>query len=141
VVHQWEIATGKRVRTLDAKALWSYNAGQAVDFGGVRSLAMSPDGKQHACAGLHKAENPLGAVHEPLVRADWESRAAPAGQLRPGGQKSVAWRAFFPPKDSSSAERVGRGGHLLFWNRRQDKPVPRVRFATPSANSTPSRRV
>ena len=41
----WEVATGKEVRTFDAKPLHTYEGGQQVDFGGVRALAISPDGK------------------------------------------------------------------------------------------------
>src|ERR1043166_1263616 len=94
-VHQWEGATGKRVRSFDAKALHSYNQGQAVDFGGVRSMSFSPDGKHLSCSGLMKAENPLGAVHEPLVlRFDWESAKLLVSHTM-AGMKGVAWRARF----------------------------------------------
>ena len=121
-VHQWETATGKRVRTFDAKALHSYNAGQAVDFGGVRSLSVSPDGKHLACSGLMKAENPLGAVHEPLVlRFEWESAKLVASHTM-AGLKGVAWRARFHPEGFlMGGSGGGGGGHLLFWNL-EEKP-------------------
>ncbi|MBI3855179.1 MAG: WD40 repeat domain-containing protein [Planctomycetes bacterium] len=121
-VHQWDLATGERVRSFDAKPLWSYNAGQGVDFGGVRSLSMSPDGKHLACSGLHKAENPLGAVHEPLVlRFEWETGKLLVSHTL-AGQKSVAWRARFHPEGFLiGGSGGGAGGHLLFWNQ-EDKP-------------------
>ena len=75
VLKQWDVATGKEVRTFDAKPLHTYEGGQQVDFGGIRALAVSPDGKWLAAGGLYKASNPLGAVHEPLVLLfDWESQ-------------------------------------------------------------------
>jgi WD40 repeat protein len=122
LIHQWETSTGERVRTFDAKALWSYNAGQGVDFGGVRSLAMSPDGKHLCGSGLYKAENPLGAVHEPLVlRFDWESGKLLVSHTL-AGQKSVAWRALFHPEGFLiGGTGGGAGGHLIFWNQ-EDKP-------------------
>ncbi len=59
-VRQWDTAAGTELKKLDAAALYSYNGGQGVDFGGVRSLAVSADGKFIAAGGLHKASNPLG---------------------------------------------------------------------------------
>src|SRR5688572_2993075 len=45
VLKQWEVATGKETRAFDAKPLHTYEGGQQVDFGGIRGLAVSPDGK------------------------------------------------------------------------------------------------
>jgi WD40 repeat protein len=121
-VHQWEVATGKLIRTFDATALWSYNAGQGVDYGGVRSIAFSPDGQQVAFSGLHNASNPLGAVNDPLVlRFSWEKaeklRAHVAGDV-----KGVAWRACFHPQGFLMAASGGSGGGwLLFWNADTDQ--------------------
>ncbi|MEZ6091545.1 MAG: hypothetical protein R3C05_26730 [Pirellulaceae bacterium] len=42
---QWKIADGAQVRTFDATALHSYNGGQQVDFGGIRAICVSADGK------------------------------------------------------------------------------------------------
>src|SRR5947207_6908689 len=122
LVHQWETATGKRVRTFDAKSLWSFNKGQYVDFGGARSLSMSPDGKQLSCSGLFKAENPLGMVHEPLVlRFEWETAKLLVSHTM-AGLKAVAWRARFPPEGFLIGGTRGTGGgHLLFWNQ-EGKP-------------------
>ncbi len=121
-VHQWEVATGLLAGVFDAKPLHSYNAGQAVDFGGVRGLSLSLDGKHLACSGLCKAENPLGAVHEPIVlRFDWESAKLVASHVSPG-LKGVAWRARFHPDGFLiGGSGGGGGGHLLFWNL-EEKP-------------------
>ena len=128
-VHQWEVATGKKARSFDAKALHSYNAGQAVDLGGVRSLSISPDGKHLSCSGLFKAENPLGAVHEPLVlRFEWETAKLLVSHTV-AGQKSVAWRARFHPEGFLiGGSGGGAGGHLIFWNL-EDKPFHTLKLA------------
>jgi len=122
-IHQWEAATGKKVRSFDAKALWKYDASQGVDFGGVRSLSLSPDGKHLTASGLYKAENPLGAVHEPLVlRFEWETAKLLTSHTV-AGQKSVAWRARFHPEGFLMCGSGGSaGGHLIFWNAGEDKP-------------------
>ena len=131
VVHQWEVASGKLVRSFDAKALHSYNGGQYVDFGGVRSLALSGDGKHLACSGLHNASNPLGAVHDPLVlRFDWESQTLVQSHIA-ADVKGIAWRSLFHRDGYLVAVSGGStGGVILFFNAGQDKEYHR--FALPS---------
>src|SRR6185437_13782127 len=57
IVFQWDVANGSLVRKFEAKDLHSYNGGQQVHFGGVRTMALSLDGKFLACGGLYKGEN------------------------------------------------------------------------------------
>jgi len=121
-IHQWEVATGKRVRTFDAKALNTYNGGQQVDYGGVRGLTVSPDRKHLACAGLHKATNPLGAISQPLyLRFDWESGELLKSHVA-DGVEGIGWRAFFHPEGFLLGCAGGKsGGFLLFWNGEEDQ--------------------
>jgi WD40 repeat protein len=121
-VHQWELASGKLLRTFDATALWSYNGGQGVDYGGVRTLALSPDKTQLACGGLHQASNPLGAVNEPLVlRFDWTSGEKVKSHIA-ADVKGVAWRALFHPQGFLMGANGGSGGGwLMFWNAADDQ--------------------
>ena len=82
-INEWDLASGKRSASFDAKPLHTYDRGQQVDFGGVRGLAISADGGSVAGGGLHKATNPLGAVHEPIALVfEGKSRncADPAGR-------------------------------------------------------------
>ncbi|MCH8923974.1 MAG: hypothetical protein IIA67_12600, partial [Planctomycetes bacterium] len=98
-IRQWEIATGKQIRTLDAKALHTYSGGQQVHYGGVRSMSVSPDParKYLAASGLYKATNPLGAVNEPIVLLfDWKT-GKKVHTFVTSGVKGTAWRTVFHP--------------------------------------------
>lgn len=116
VLKQWDVNAGKETRSFDAKALTSYNGGQQVDFGGVRALALSPDDKYLAAGGLHKATNPLGAVHEPLsLLFDWQSQKLVSSQVADGA-KGVIWRSLFLNESLLMAVSGGTSGGLLcFW--------------------------
>jgi len=121
-IRQWEIATGKEIRKFEAKDLHTYNGGQRVHYGGVRSLALSPDGKHLIAGGLYKGTNPLGAVNEPLVmRFDWASQKVLKKHIT-DGVKGVIWRTLFHPEGFVIGASGGSGGgYLLFWEADKDK--------------------
>ena len=126
---QWEVATGKAVRKFEAKDLHTYNGGQGVHYGGIRSIALSPDGKHLACAGLTKATNPLGAVNEPMiVRFEWDSQKIVKKHVL-SGVKGILWRAFFHPEGHLIGCSGGSGGGFLgFWKADQDKEVHKLKL-------------
>jgi WD40 repeat protein len=117
VVVQWDIRPGKEARRFDASKLYAYNGGQQVDYGGVRDLALSRDGRYLACSGLIEASNPLGAVSNPaVVLLDWQE-GKELLLLRPKEDiKGVAWGVRFHPDGFLVAASGGTGGgFLLFW--------------------------
>jgi WD40 repeat protein len=120
-VHQWDVSTGAIVRKFDAGSLHSYNDGQAVHFGGVRCMAFNRDAKLLACGGLHKATNPLGAVHEPLVVVfDWDAGTVVRSQVT-AEYAGVAWRLIYHPDGYLLGVAGGSGGGvLLFWKPEED---------------------
>lgn len=132
VVKQWNSASGEAVRTFDAKPLHTYEGGQQVDFGGVRTLAVSADGKYLAAGGLHKATNPLGAVHEPLAMLwEWESQKLLQSHIAEGITGGVLWRTtFLADQTLMGASGGSSGGFLLFWQ--NDKVMDFHRFRLPS---------
>lgn len=130
-VKQWDVPAAALARSFDAKMLHSFNGGQQVDFGGVRSMAISPDGKYLACGGLYKAENPLGAVLEPLVLLfEWESQKLVQQHIAEG-LKGPIWRVVYLPDGTLVG---GCGGsaakHILFWKSDSNKEFHK--FDTPS---------
>ena len=127
-IRQWDLATGNLLGTFDAKPLHTYEGGQQVDFGGVRGLAITPDGKTIAAGGLHKATNPLGAVHEPLVLLfDGESRKNTKKQLTDGIPGGVLWRLRYLADGTLLGGSGGTtGGLLLFWKDDAEKDYHRL---------------
>src|SRR5579875_1913505 len=127
-IRQWDLASGKAIGTFDAKALHTYEAGQQVDFGGVRGLAVSPDGLFIAAGGLHKATNPLGAVHEPIVLVfESKTRKLMRTLLTDGITGGVLWRLRYLADGSLLGACGGTsGGFLLFWKAGADKDHHRL---------------
>lgn len=130
----WDHRPGKEGRRLDAGQLCSYNAaGQEVDYGGVRDLTLSHDGKFLACGGLIEATNPLGAVNTPAVVVfDWVGGKI-VRVLRPKGDlKGVISGLRYHPTGfllASVHSNTGQG-HLLFW--KTDAPTEFFRLDLPS---------
>jgi WD40 repeat protein len=131
VVH-WEIATRKEVRRLDAGKLYKYEAGQAVDYGGVRDISLSVDGKLLACSGLIEASNPLGAVSNPaVVLFDFETGEEVILQRPKADLKGVGWGVRFHPDGFLVMASGGTGGgNLLFF--RPGEPNEFATFKLPN---------
>jgi WD40 repeat protein len=122
-LRQWELSSIKEVRSFDAKALHSYNGGQQVDFGGIRGIDVSPDLKYLAAGGLHNASNPLGSVHEPLVRLfEWDKPENVISQVAEGIPGGVIWRLRYLADGTLMGASGGTsGGLLLFWKAGEEK--------------------
>jgi len=109
--------------SFEAKPLHTYEGGQMVDFGGVRCLAVRPSSDQFAAGGLHKASNPLGAVHEPLaLRFAMEGGQVLKSHVSEGITGGGLWRVQWLSDGTLMGVSGGSsGGFLIFWNDQQDK--------------------
>jgi len=118
--------------SFDAKPLHTYEGGQMVDFGGVRCLAVRPASDQIAAGGLHKATNPLGAVHEPLaLRFAVEGAQLLKSHITEGITGGGLWRVQWLSDGTLMGVSGGSsGGFLIFWNDQQDKDI--FRFQLPA---------
>ncbi len=67
MVHQWSVATGSVLRTLDASALHERKENYLADVGGVRRMAISPDGNLLACSGMTEANGNTFCVGKAAV--------------------------------------------------------------------------
>ena len=96
VVYLWNVSQEQSLAKLDAAPLHSFNDGQKVNFGGVRSLAVNSNMTEIVAGGLHKATNPLGAVHEPFALrfslADHALKNSHSAEGIPGGS---LWRVQY----------------------------------------------
>ncbi|MGE3819698.1 MAG: WD40 repeat domain-containing protein [Isosphaeraceae bacterium] len=128
----WDHRPGKEGRRLDAGKLYKYEGGQGVDYGGVRDLALSPDGTYLACAGLVEASNPLGAVSNPAILIfDWRT-----GQefklIRPkDDSKGVMWGLRYHPDGFLIGASGGTSGGRL-WFFKPEGPNEFHKFALPN---------
>jgi len=128
VIRQSDVATGAEVRTFDAKPLHTYEGGQQVDYGGVRSMAFSPDNKLLAAGGLHKASNPLGAVNEPLVLLfNWETAKLERQQIAEGITQGAICRLRWLANGNLMGVSSGiQGTFMCFWTPDADKDFFRM---------------
>ena len=127
-IHVWKLEDRSLVRTLDGATLYNPNKGQNAEFGGVRSLAVSPSGNEVFAAGTHKGSNPFGAVHEPLLlRFNWSDGALTKSHACDGIPGGLLYRAAALSDTIVTAVSGGSsGGILLFFNATQDKEIHRA---------------
>jgi len=120
-IHVWKLEDRSLIRTLDGATLYNPNKGQNAEFGGVRSLAISPSGNEVFAAGTHKGSNPFGAVHEPLLlRFNWADGALTKSHVCDGIPGGLLYRVGALNDATVTAVSGGSsGGILLFFNATQ----------------------
>ena len=129
-IHVWNLVDRKLERTIDASPLYAENKGQQAEFGGVRALGLNVDRGELAAGGTHKATNPFGAVHEPLVlRLNWADGALKKSHACDGITGGLIWRVQWL-KDGTAIGVSGgsSGGFLLFFKDNQEKEVHRFKL-------------
>jgi len=113
---QWDLATYKEARRLDASKLAIYFASQGVDYGGVRDLSLSADGAYLVGCGLIEASNPLGAVSNPAnVVLDWKEGKLLQLQRPKEDIKGVAWGVRCHASDFIVMVSGGTSGGFLWF--------------------------
>jgi WD40 repeat protein len=130
-LRQWDVPAGRTVRTFDAKALHTYEPGQRVNYGGVRTMALTADGLDLVAGGLFRASNPLGAVNESLVlRFLWSNQKQLRQHVMPG-VPGLVWRVIAHPEGFLIGGCGGTsGGFVTFWKGDADNDF--FRFQLPA---------
>ncbi|MDA1165042.1 MAG: hypothetical protein O3B13_18245 [Planctomycetota bacterium] len=113
----WDVATGRQLRTWQAESLQKYDKTFIATIGGFRGMAFSPDGKYLACSGITNVTNAFAGIGNPsIVVFDWETGKQQIEHLSKAKLTGVGWGVAF----HSDGTRIGvsggnSGGYLLFW--------------------------
>lgn len=113
----WDVKTGKQVRTWTADSLQIYDKTFKAVIGGFRGLAFSPDGKLLAGSGITKVSNAFAGVGNPsVVVFNWENAKQQVEHLSKAKLRGVGWgTAIHPDGTRIAVSGGGGGGFLLFW--------------------------
>ena len=129
-IHIWNVADRKLERSIDATPLYAENKGQSAEFGGVRALALNIERSELIAGGTHKATNPFGAVHEPLIlRLNWADGVLKKSHACDGITGGLVWRVQWLQDGTAVGVSGGStGGILLFFNDTQEKEIHRFKL-------------
>ena len=129
-LHIWNVADRKLERSMDATPLYAENKGQSAEFGGVRAMALNIERSELIAGGTHKATNPFGAVHEPLIlRINWADGVLKKSHACEGITGGLVWRVQWLQDGTAVGVSGGSsGGILLYFNDTQEKEIHRFKL-------------
>jgi WD domain, G-beta repeat len=132
VIKGWKMATGELAMNWEAAQLYSPNAGQGAEYGGIRSMSLDYAKQQLTCGGLHNGANPFGAIQEPLVVVvDLTTGKTIRTLTGKDAPKVICWRVQRHPDGTTIGGCGGMGGGMvLFW--RDGEETEFHRFALPN---------
>jgi WD40 repeat protein len=125
----WEVATGKQLRTWKAESLVMYDKKFLAFIGGFRGISFSPDGKRLACSGMTNVTNAFAGIGNPsVVVFDWEKGKPQIEQLSKGKLRGAGWGVALHPEGTTIAAVGGQGGYLLFWKPEESEEFHQVKL-------------
>jgi WD40 repeat protein len=129
IIKEWDLETGKELRSLEVKGMWGFDLKFQADMGGARDMRFSPDGKTLAVAGVTEVTNAFAGVAKPMIHLfDWET-AKPGPSFKDDAFKGIAWGVRFHPEKfiiGAGAPQSGAKGMLWFWKPGEEKPFHTV---------------
>ena len=129
-IHIWNVSDRKLERSIDATALYTENKGQGAEYGGVRAMAANVERNELIAGGTHKATNPFGTVHDPLMlRLNWIDGVLKKSHACEGITRGMVWRVQWLQDGTAVGVSGGStGGILLFFNDTQEKEIHRFKL-------------
>ena len=126
---EWDIASGKELRSFEAKFMWGFDQKFRADMGGARDMIVSDDGKTLIVAGLTNVTNAFAGVHNPMILVfDWE-KFEPRHKLTASSYKGMSWGVRTHPDGFLAAVGAPQGGNkgaIWFWKPAEEKPFHTV---------------
>ena len=115
-IKQWDLATGRETRAMDASVIFRYDPTFRADHGGVRSMAFNADGSLLACAGITNVSNAFAGIGNPaVVLFNWQTgQRSQVLRVNPPFQ-GTAWGVAFHPQGFVIGAGAGNGGGIWFW--------------------------
>ncbi len=115
-VMDWEISTGRMMRTWKAESLVKFDTTFVAYIGGFRGMIFSKDGKQLAGCGMTNVTNAFAGTGNPAVIVfDWDKGEISVEHLSKKKVRGVAWGVALHPNGTTIGAVGGSGGYLLFW--------------------------
>lgn len=122
VITAWDVASGKPVRTFDAKEMYHYDRIQ--DVGGVRCFAFSADGKTLIAGGAKPATGGFVQAFPLLLAFDWVTAKRTGSWQGATNNEGYALDCRMHAEGHVMAVTSGQPGNgkLLFWKPGDAKP-------------------
>ena len=131
MIREWDLKTGKPLRSLEAKIMWGFDHKFQADMGGARDLRFSPDGKILAVAGLTEVANAFAGDHKPMILlVDWD-KGEHQHKFK-DASNGIAWGVRFHPAGfiiGVGAPQSGNRGMLWFWKPGEEKAFHSVKLS------------
>ncbi len=126
-IKQWDFNTGKQLREFDAKDLSNYKGGTDINYGGVRDIAFTPDGKTVFCCGRDSYGSP-GLI----LQFDWNTGKQIRKQVSTFASSIFHHLAVHPESFFVTAGVGAQTGEIWFWKLDQEEKLASFKVKGPA---------